>query len=493
MLTREDVTSRLAQAFGADHPIFNNGVKLVGNAVSPTFPFVDEKANQFAGLEYYVEDECNGIVTASIKPGYWDQNIRDPGHFLPRDGGTRYRDAWKQVSNTIHRVYIESFNEYDEGSGIYAARTDTVYRIAANPNTDVWSYNDDPFEYIKTTAEGAALFNDNDSLGAEIIWHNIPDTMARSENYYATILVRNTGNISWRGDDGFLLGEIEGLDSVLFGPARYPINDEEDEIPLYGGIFRGKVKAFNIEITAPDSVGDFLTHWSMLREETWFGDTLVKNIITTPDYLFREKESICQGEVIHWHDRTISEGGTYYDSARTINGYDSIYILDLSVNYVDTGVYHNDYAMRAVVEDAIFQWYDCQNGNIVEGENERTFYPEYNSSYALVITQNGCTDTSSCYYLIATGKNDLQAVEREFVIYPNPVSHDGIITIAGAFEKNDRVGIYNLQGAGLCVFKVEESRNTLQIVPQEYHLKQGIYILKIDGVHRAETFRIVVQ
>ena len=60
-----------------------------------------------------------------MKPGYWDQNIRNPGsipaarrwHTLPRgvDFGLVDRDSG------LRHVNIESWNEYDEGSGIYAA------------------------------------------------------------------------------------------------------------------------------------------------------------------------------------------------------------------------------------------------------------------------------------------------------------------------------------------------------------------------------------
>ena len=32
-----------------------------------------------------------------VKPGYWDQNIRNPGEFLPRNGGSHYTAAWSSV------------------------------------------------------------------------------------------------------------------------------------------------------------------------------------------------------------------------------------------------------------------------------------------------------------------------------------------------------------------------------------------------------------
>jgi len=281
-LTRNDVTSRLSVAFGVSHSIFNNSIKMVTNAISPTFTFADEKVYQFEEQQYKIDKDWNGINTSLLKPGYWDQNVRNPGYQLVRDGGTHYANSWNQVNAdpSIDRVLIESFNEYDEGSGIYAAQTDTIYKKTDggmnNTGNDTWSSTNNPFEYINTTTIGASQFNDNQELNAKIIWHNIPDTMQAGETFTATILVRNEGDIQWNASNNFKFGEQEFADSVLFGPARYLLNDTMDEISIYSGIFRGRVKIFNIEITAPtDTLGTFITHWGMLQEfVTWFGDTL---------------------------------------------------------------------------------------------------------------------------------------------------------------------------------------------------------------------------
>jgi len=280
-LTRDDVTSRLSAAFGAEHPIFNNDIKMINNAYSPAFSFADERIYQFEMQQYKIDKNWNGINSSLLKPGYWDQNVRNPGYLLPRDGGSHYSESWDLVNNdpTIDRVYIESFNEYDEGSGIYAARTDTIYKKTDggmnNTGNDVWSATDNPFEYINTTAEGAAQFNDDLQLDAKFLWYNIPSSMAPGETFIATVVVRNEGNEKWNAANNFKLGQNETIDSVWFGPGRYLLNDTLDDIPLFGGIFRGRAKTFDVEITAPANPGTYLTHWQMIQEgNVWFGDTL---------------------------------------------------------------------------------------------------------------------------------------------------------------------------------------------------------------------------
>ena len=294
-MTRNDITSRLSAEFGAEHPIFNNSIRMITNEISPSFSFADEKVAQFELQEYYHETNYNGITTCLLKPGYWDKNVRDPGYILPRDGGSHYRDSWQQVvnnSSNINRVQIESFNEYDEGSGIFAARTDTIFRISTNTDTDVWSDSDDPYEYLWDTYVGARQFNVYEDYASTILWHNIPDTMLRGDTVWATVIVRNDGDMMWKGADDFKFGEEELEDPVLFGPTRYLIDDNTNEISTYRGIFRGRVIEFNIPIIAPDTIGTFMTHWKMLREGVlWFGDSIVKPI-TVVDYTNVPKQHV---------------------------------------------------------------------------------------------------------------------------------------------------------------------------------------------------------
>lgn len=267
-LTRADVSNRLAAA----HSVFTNDFVMVTTALNPpTLSFADEQVPQFEVNQYYRAVTFNGLQSVQLKGGYWDQNVRNPGSFLARAGGTHYRDAWNQVDrDTTRRIYIESWNEYDEGTGIYAA--DTVqppYVAPANTggNMDTWSATGDPFEYIKTTATGAAAFNDIPALGSTILWHNFPATLIPGETRTATVIIRNTGDESWSAAKGFRLGQTDA------GPAfvankRVLLDNTQDEIPVYGGIFRGRPKVFTVNLTAPATPGHYTTHWRMQRDGT---------------------------------------------------------------------------------------------------------------------------------------------------------------------------------------------------------------------------------
>ncbi|MEP6662697.1 MAG: hypothetical protein ABJC04_03435, partial [Verrucomicrobiota bacterium] len=278
-LSRDDLEKRLAVAFG-QHPVFSNGICMVTTSLNgPSFPFADEKVPQFEINEYFKATTYHGITSVQLKAGYWDQNVRNnPGDFLKRDGGKPYAEAWKNVDRRkVQRVYVESWNEFDEGTGIFAASTAHPYIQpgSGNTNTDLWSKTGNPFEYIDTTARGASAFNDVPDHDAKILWHNIPRKMLVGEKKVATVVVRNEGDVSWTSAANFKFGQKEFKDAFLFGPGRYLLTDTTDEIPLYKGIFRGRPKIFQITLKAPQLPGIFLTHWGMLQESVeWFGEEL---------------------------------------------------------------------------------------------------------------------------------------------------------------------------------------------------------------------------
>lgn len=283
-LARKEVEDALKNAFVANHPAFTNGIYLITTAISqPTLSFADEKVAQFENTGYFDSRTFAGVTSVQLKGGYWNQNINNPGLFLPRNGGVPYANAWAQVDRTtVNRVYLESWNEYAEGSGLYAVMPHAAPYItpgSGNTNTDVWSLTYDPYEYIETTAAGAARFNDGGSNDAIVLWHNLPDKMMAGENKTATVIVRNEGNNRWSSSRGYFFAQETNQNSALFGSERYPLDDTADEIPTYSGIFRGRPKAFSLTLTAPQQPGTYLTHWRMHQQNIGgFGQSITAEI-----------------------------------------------------------------------------------------------------------------------------------------------------------------------------------------------------------------------
>lgn len=255
-LSRGDVEQHLAP-LEQKLPQLKLGIYMMSDAlINPDLTFSDERAVMFSGYTYAIHSVHETVDVWHVQAGYWDQNIRSPGYMLPRSGGTNYRSAWDIVAANmpgVHRVYVESWNEYDEGSGIYAAEPEDLYvRESMHANSDTFSWDLDPYEYIRTTANGASKINGRPDYSAQILTLDAPTTAGRGDTVKIIARVRNEGNVAWtRGSDIGLAVSIAGVEVTLehfdlgcnCGPA--------DDV----GVVRGQVVTVTTLATIPEGIG----------------------------------------------------------------------------------------------------------------------------------------------------------------------------------------------------------------------------------------------
>ncbi len=98
-----------------------------------------------------------------------------------------------------------------------------------------------------------------------------------------------------------------------------------------------------------------------------------------------------------------------------------------------TTVSINGNTLTADATGATYQWLNCDYGNaIIPSETNQTFTATANGNYAVIITKNGCIDTSNCYHIMSTNYN-LEQKDITNQIFPNPSS--GVIIINMGKEK----------------------------------------------------------
>ncbi len=102
------------------------------------------------------------------------------------------------------------------------------------------------------------------------------------------------------------------------------------------------------------------------------------------------------------HTWTVS--GTYYDTLAGVSGCDTILTIHLTIFQVDTGVIQSGDTLMAVADSATYQWVSCDYGySLIAGATEQYFVPEVTGSYAVIVMQDSCTDTSACYFVAVPG------------------------------------------------------------------------------------------
>ena len=172
---------------------------------------------------------------------------------------------------------------------------------------------------------------------------------------------------------------------------------------------------------------------------------------------------------------TTSNNSATYTSTNA-DGCDSVVTLDLTINTINTSTTTNGVTITSDENGAGYVWIDCDNGNIpLPGEINQSFTATTNGNYAVIISKNGCSDTSNCVNISTIGVNENE-VNNQILIYPNP--SNGIVNIdLGEFQA-ESVTVYSSRGR-IVYFEKEITDSTLQLT---IDAPAGIYYIEIKGL-----------
>lgn len=179
---------------------------------------------------------------------------------------------------------------------------------------------------------------------------------------------------------------------------------------------------------------------------------------------------------------------TYIVQDGGANGCDSIIRLDLTIininNTVSVSV-NNDVLTANQTEADDYQWIDCNNGNTpISGATSRSYSVTENGSYAVLITQDGCTKLSDCYEITNLG---VVASDYSLItIHPNPVSNS--ISVNN-IPFGSIITITDLTGKILTF----ETIFAEQVIIDTENLSGGVYFLGISNKDDMVTKKFIVQ
>lgn len=182
--------------------------------------------------------------------------------------------------------------------------------------------------------------------------------------------------------------------------------------------------------------------------------------------------------------------GVYSDTlvGMNSNGGDSIITIDLTVNTVDITVTESSttHELTAEASNATFQWIDCSDNSIINGETNSVFVPTTIGDYAVIVTSsNNCVDTSACYTIHTVGIEE--STIEEYSVYPNPTFDN--ITIQTQDLDEESVHMYNLLNQRMNVQVIASSLNSMTI---DLNVPKGIYSIQFKNKNgHAKTVKVI--
>jgi hypothetical protein len=137
----------------------------------------------------------------------------------------------------------------------------------------------------------------------------------------------------------------------------------------------------------------------------------------------------------------------------------------------DTTITKTGNMLSSNLSGATYQWVDCNNNYaVIPGKTAISFTPLNSGSYAVIVSKNNCTDTSSCYPLTIVGLKET-SIDPRLNIYPNP-SYDGKFEISSSSAGNIQLEVLDIAGKLLLSKTLTAKGNTTINLPYK-----GIYFI----------------
>ena len=139
------------------------------------------------------------------------------------------------------------------------------------------------------------------------------------------------------------------------------------------------------------------------------------------------------------------------------------------VNDIDTEVVKSGNKFTVKQTGVNYQWLNCGGFTEINGATNRSFTATENGSYAVIVYDGICRDTTSCKAITISGINDVSNT-YEVNIYPNP--SNGIVNISSN-QSIEKIEVVNILGEVLI-----SEINNYQVLNID-SIENGLYFLKI--------------
>ena len=165
-------------------------------------------------------------------------------------------------------------------------------------------------------------------------------------------------------------------------------------------------------------------------------------------------------------------------------------VTQVNVNTVDTSVSQDGAYLKANAEGAVYQWIDGDNGNaILPGETHQDFMADRNGSYAVIVSENGCSMTSDFYSVIIQGIEN-NRFENQIHGFPNPVIDKLTLDFPGDFNLV-HIHVFNLKNQIVATYTFAGVQKSVELNLEE--LGPGFYMIRVYADNNKEALLKIVK
>jgi hypothetical protein len=213
-------------------------------------------------------------------------------------------------------------------------------------------------------------------------------------------------------------------------------------------------------------------------------------------------QTVCSGSAVtltgsgaatySW-DNSVSDGVPFFPlSTMTYNvtgtdtngctGTDDVIVNVITVSASTTVL---NETMTASPIAAVYQWINCSTNAAIPGATAQTYTATANGSYAVIVTINGCSDTSACQAISSVGIDE--AGNSIFSVYPNPTNGQLTLDLGNVTAEN--VSVMDVLGNTLIDFKPSGQLSAINL--EGY--ANGTYFIRISMQGEMKMIRVTKQ
>ncbi len=184
---------------------------------------------------------------------------------------------------------------------------------------------------------------------------------------------------------------------------------------------------------------------------------------------------------------TYTASGNYTDIIPNAAGCDSVITINLVVNQVNITTTQNNAVLSANATGATYQWVNCPAMTPVSGAISQSYTATANGSYAVIVTQNNCSDTSACLNVTGIGISE-NGFGGMLSIYPNPSKGEFFIDLGASYTD---IIVVVTDVTGRVVYT--KSVNSGSIIPVALNEPAGVYVISVTAENHNAVIRLVKE
>jgi hypothetical protein len=171
-------------------------------------------------------------------------------------------------------------------------------------------------------------------------------------------------------------------------------------------------------------------------------------------------------------------------------GCDSIITLNLTMNEsIAVSIIQTGNTLSADYQGGTYKWIDCSTNSPINGATNLSYNTSKNGTYAVIVNNNNCLDTSACYPFIYTSVKEIRVTDL-CKIYPNPSHGEFSIELIANEAAVFQIEIAAITGKTVYSNNFNIKQNTQLKLNL---LEHGIYLITVSNEKNVIKKKIVIE